>query len=359
MSVTLAPEQMYAALARRDAEFAGAFVVGVKTTGVFCRPGCPARAPKAENCEFFDTAVAAMQAGYRACRRCRPMEPATGTPPWAAKLLAAMDADPSRVLTAADVRRAGAEPATASRWFKSHYGVTVQGASRARRIGVALSTIRAGGAVASAAAKAGFESESGFRKAVQELLGAAPGEAARAGERGGVIVARWFDSPLGPLLGASGESGLCLLEFVDRRALATQLATLRRRLKRPIVPGSSPHLDRLERDLKGYFKDGARPFTVAIEAPGSEFQMHVWDALRAIPAGKTRSYAQIAAAIGRPTAVRAVARANGDNRLAIIIPCHRVIGSDGSLTGYGGGIWRKQWLLRHEGCEDQRGLWSE
>jgi AraC family transcriptional regulator of adaptative response/methylated-DNA-[protein]-cysteine methyltransferase len=150
------------------------------------------------------------------------------------------------------------------------------------------------------------------------------------------------------MLAAASDSGVSLLEFVDRRALATQIATLRRRVAGIVRPGTNNHLDKLKKELDAYFAGRSATFTAKLESPGTEFQARVWDALQAIPSGETRSYLDIARQIGRPTATRAVARANGDNRLAILIPCHRVIGSDGTLTGYGGGIWRKEWLLEHE-----------
>lgn len=150
------------------------------------------------------------------------------------------------------------------------------------------------------------------------------------------------------MLAGASDKGVCLLEFIDRRALATQLATLRKRLGAPIVAGSNEHLRALERELTKYFQDGSSEFGVTLDAPGTEFQVLVWDALRRIEPGSTRSYSELARAIGRASASRAVARANGDNRIAIIIPCHRVIGANGSPTGYGGGVWRKLWLLEHE-----------
>ena len=281
--------------------------------------------------------------------RCKPLSPAAGggsAPAWAERLIERLGEEPERVLTAADIRQAGAEPATASRYFKSKFGASLQALSRARRVGVALRWIREGEGVARATHRAGFASESGFRKAVRELFGSTPGEAAKAGAE--PIVARWLGTPLGPMLAASSTAGVCLLEFVDRRALATQLATLRKRLGRPIVPGGSKHLDKLEGELAAYFGGSSMSFSVAIDAPGTEFQRQVWEELSRIEPGTTRSYSKIAASIGRPKAVRAVARANGDNRLAIIIPCHRVIGSDMSPVGYGGGVWRKVWLLEHE-----------
>jgi len=146
------------------------------------------------------------------------------------------------------------------------------------------------------------------------------------------------------LAGATAQ-GICLLEFVDRRMLETQVERLNKALQAEFVPGFNPHLDSLNIQLAEYFRGERREFELPLVLSGSAFQRQVWEGLQTIPYGSTRSYKEQAALIGRPEAVRAVARANGDNRIAILIPCHRVIGSDGSLTGYGGGLWRKQYLL--------------
>ncbi len=144
------------------------------------------------------------------------------------------------------------------------------------------------------------------------------------------------------------EEGICLLEFVDRRMLETQIKRLSKTLKTKFVPGSSDLLHALDRQLQGYFLGKRKEFRLPIVAPGTPFQKKVWEALRAIPYGSVRSYTEQAEIIGAPKAVRAVAKANGDNSIAILVPCHRVIGSNGELTGYGGGLWRKQFLLKHE-----------
>jgi AraC family transcriptional regulator of adaptative response/methylated-DNA-[protein]-cysteine methyltransferase len=149
------------------------------------------------------------------------------------------------------------------------------------------------------------------------------------------------------LVGATDDA-LCLLEFIDRRMLETQLKRLRDRLGAVLIPGSNRVTRAVEKDLAAYFARGLSEFSLPLETPGTEFQQTVWEALREIPYGTTASYGDVARSIGRPTAVRAVARANGDNRIAIVIPCHRVIGSDGTLTGYGGGLWRKRRLLELE-----------
>ncbi|MCC6677270.1 MAG: methylated-DNA--[protein]-cysteine S-methyltransferase [Phycisphaerales bacterium] len=348
----LPPEdELYQALVNRDTSLDGVFFAGIRTTGVFCRPGCGARKPNRENVEYFPTVSAALHAGYRPCRRCRPLEPA-GSPPWLREVLALIESAGDRRLTAHDLRARGLEPSTVSRYFKARHGLTFHGYQRARRVGSAMVEIRrAGGgarrkpgAVGRAAARAGFSSSSGFREAFSRMFGAPPSDGAGAV----ALRARWIETPLGPVLAVAGDDGLCLLEFVDRRGLPAQIETLRRRFGGAVVPGPAPHLDSIEAELSRYFAGRLTEFRTPLAIRGTPFQEQVWAALRAIPLGATRSYAQIAREIGRPSAVRAVARANGDNRLAIIIPCHRVIGSDGSATGYGGGVWRKLRLLELE-----------
>ncbi len=352
MTVTLrsgpTDEEMYAALVGRDTSLDGVFVAAIRTTGIFCRPGCGAKKPRRENVEFFGSAREAMHAGYRACKRCRPLDGGDERPAWVERAVEALEGSEDRRVSADDLRAMGIGPERAARWFKAHYGMTFQAYCRARRMGEAMKMIREGTSVGRAAARTGYASESGFREAFEEVFGAAPTKARSNGIAPRELVACWIETPLGPMLAAAGEAGVSLLEFVDRRALATQIATLRRRVAGIVRPGTNEHLDTLKKELAAYFAGRSATFASKLEAPGTEFQAQVWEALKKIPSGETRSYLDIARQIGRPTATRAVARANGDNRLAILIPCHRVIGSDGTLTGYGGGVWRKEWLLEHE-----------
>jgi AraC family transcriptional regulator of adaptative response/methylated-DNA-[protein]-cysteine methyltransferase len=335
------PDDMYQALLRRDATFDGIFITAVTSTGVFCRPSCPAKKPRRENVEFFHTARDALFAGYRACRRCRPLEPPGAAPSWLRPLLDDVTAAPTDPWSDDDLRARGLEPARVRRWFKGQYGMTFQAYRRSLRLGRALGQLREGGSVTSAAIDSGYDSLSGFNDAFQRLVGRPP--AAGRGARP-VVLSRLL-TPLGPMIAGATDEGVCLLEFSDRRMLERQLERVSRLFPGPLAPGRSPQLDQLERELEQYFGGRLREFRVPLAVRGSEFQRRAWDALRRIPYGETRSYAQQAAAIGRPEAVRAVARANGDNRVAIVLPCHRVVGSDGRLTGYGGGLWRKKWLL--------------
>lgn len=190
---------------------------------------------------------------------------------------------------------------------------------------------------------AGYESGSGFREAITKLVGDAP---VRAAERAFLTV-QWLDTPIGAMLAIVDDAGVHLLEFADRTALPTEINRLRTRVG-PICFGTHPVLEELARQVGRYFSGQSHAFDVPVVQRGSAFEVTVWNALRQIPASSTRSYGEIARFIGRPDAPRAVARANGANQVAIIIPCHRVIGADGSLTGYGGKLWRKKWLLEHE-----------
>lgn len=335
---------MYRALADRDARFEGIFYVGVKTTGVFCRSVCSARTPRAENVEYFASPQEAMLAGYRPCLRCRPLDKEKHRPEVVRRLCDAVEQSPTGKLSDAELRSFGIDPSTARRQFQRHFGMTFHAYHRARRMGLALREVRDGGAVISAQVNNGFESASGFWEAFKRVFGTPPSRA----DQVDCLQARWIETPLGAMLALANQDGLHLLEFVDRRGLESEITALRARIKYPIVPGNNAHLEKISEELQSYFEGRELRFSVPLVVGGSAFEHGVWQKLQTIPPGQTWSYAQLAESIGNPQAVRAVGRANGRNCLAIIIPCHRVIRSDGNLCGYGGGIWRKQWLLDHE-----------
>lgn len=337
-------DEMYAALVRGDRAFEGIFIVGVKTTGVCCRPTCSARKPKRENVEFFGSVREALSAGYRPCKKCRPLEPIDAVPEWLRDLVAAVDGDPTRRWRDADLRDLGLEPARVRRWFQRHHGMTFQAYGRARRLGAALGHIGRGADLTHSGFAAGFESTSGFRDAFRKMFGNPPGRA-RSTRR--VAVDR-IATPLGTMVAGATDDALCLLEFSDRRMLQTQIDRLRKLLAAEFVPATNEILEHTTAQLGQYFDGTRREFDIPLTMPGTEFQRAVWNALLTIPAGETRSYRAQAEAIGRPDAVRAVGRANGDNRIAILVPCHRVVGANGELTGYGGQLWRKKALLELE-----------
>lgn len=337
-------DELYRALVERDASYEGIFVVGVRTTGVFCRSTCPARKPKRENVEFFRGSRDALFAGYRPCKRCRPLEPRGRPPDWLRPLLRELEGSPSTRIRDADLRARGLDPARVRRWFQSAHDMTFQAYQRALRLGGALDHLRGGEAVTHAAFDNGFESLSGFHDALKQLTGSTP---ARSRSATVVRMTRML-TPLGPVILGATDDALCLLEFADRRMLAKQIERVTRLLRCTIVPGSNDVLTEATSQIEAYLAGELHAFTLPLDLRGTEFQRAVWRGLLEIPYGETRSYAQQAVALGQPTAVRAVARANGDNRMAIVVPCHRVIGSDGKLTGYGGGLWRKKYLLSLE-----------
>jgi AraC family transcriptional regulator of adaptative response/methylated-DNA-[protein]-cysteine methyltransferase len=338
------PDELYRALVARDAAYEGVFIVAVKTTGIFCRPTCNARKPRFENVEFFADAAAAEAAGYRACLRCKPLARLDGHPAWVERLIAALERDPAQRIRDEDLRALAIEPAQARRYFRARFGMTFQAYQRARRVGFAHQALHAGGDVTRTALDAGFESESGFREAVRRVFGDPP---SKARAKDCIAVSR-VSSPIGLLITAATPRSVCMLEFADRPALMSQAATLRRAFEEPIVPGTNERLEELHAELAEYFEGTRTRFTVPLAIEGTPFQRQVWERLLAIPFGETRSYGDIAQELDRAGAPRAVGRANGLNRIAIVIPCHRVVHADGTLCGYGGGLWRKSWLLEHE-----------
>ncbi|MFN2432004.1 MAG: bifunctional transcriptional activator/DNA repair enzyme AdaA [Gemmatimonadota bacterium] len=342
-----AREEMLRAFSSRDVAYDGVFVTAVLTTGIFCRPTCAARKPAADNVEFFSSSRDALLAGYRPCKRCRPME-ASGSPPaWLERLLVQVEADPARRWTDADLRRLGVEPDRVRRWFQKEHRMTFHAYQRARRLGLALGRIQEGSGVTSAAFDHGYESLSGFHEAFRRLAGGSPLESRDSC----VITVTRVLTPLGPMIAGATDEALTLLEFTDRRMLQTQVQRLRTRLGAVFVPGGNAILQRVAAELDAYFSGDLREFSIPVRAPGTPFQQRVWERLRRVAYGTTASYGQLARDLGCAGAVRAVARANGDNRIAILIPCHRVIGADGRLTGYGGGLWRKRRLLETEGVQ--------
>jgi AraC family transcriptional regulator of adaptative response/methylated-DNA-[protein]-cysteine methyltransferase len=341
------PPVLYRALVDRDASYEGVFLAAIRTTRIFCRPTCSARKPLSENVEYFATASEALHAGYRPCKRCRPLERDAAAPETVRRLLDAVERAPDGRVAEKHLEDLGIDPSTARRQFRRAFGMTFQAYQRARRMGMALQEIREGGTVAAAAASGGYQSSSGFREAFARTFGAPP----TGTDPAACLRARWIDTPLGAMLALAGDRGLVLLEFVERRGLERELERVRRRLRGgAVVPGDHPVLGLVEDQLRRYFEGTLREFTLPLDLRGSAFEKAVWEALCRIPYGQTRSYAQTAEEIGHPGASRAVGRANGANQVAIVVPCHRVVRADGSLCGYGGGMWRKQRLLELEGA---------
>lgn len=333
----------YTALVDRNGEYDGIFFVGVKSTGIFCRPTCPAKKPKFENCDFFGNAQDALLAGYRSCKRCHPLSFPDGASDTVKSLIKLVEDNPEKRWKEGDIRALGYDTSTVRRQFQKRFGVSFIAYARSRRMGLALQHIRDGARVIDAQIDHGYESDSGFRDAFARIMGAPPSD-----KNHKILKAAWVDTPLGAMIAMADDDALYLLEFSDRRGLELEVERMRKKLKCAIVPGDNAILQQTEKELSEYFDGSRQDFTLPLSFYGTDFQKTVWSTLRELPYGQTCSYADLANMVGNKNAVRAVARANGSNQCALIIPCHRVIGSDGSLTGYAGGLARKQWLIDHE-----------
>ena len=328
-------------LAREPADF----LYGVATMGVYCRPACPAPRPKRQNVRFFSDSAEALAAGFRPCRRCDP----DGT---RAALAREVVADACAMIDAAETipsldtlaKRAGYSRFHFLRLFRDHTGLTPRSYAegvRARRLAAALAT---GARVADAIAEAGFGSESRVYEA-PELLGMTPG-AARRGGKGETIRTALSDSPFGRLLVAATEKGVCFLGFAEPDEAL--LGDLRQRFpKARIVPDESG-LAGIVTAVVAFMAEPRAALDLPLDLRGTAFQLRVWEALRRIPLGQTTTYGALAAAMGEPKAIRAVARSCARNPVSLAVPCHRVLGADGTLTGYRWGIPRKQAMLARE-----------
>jgi AraC family transcriptional regulator of adaptative response/methylated-DNA-[protein]-cysteine methyltransferase len=323
----------------KDRRFDGRFVTGVLSTGIYCRPSCPARPPRRENVRFFASPAEAEAAGLRACLRCRPDAQARDEAA-VAQALARIGTAEGPVALAELAAETGYSPSHFQRLFKRAVGLSPAAYARARRIERAADALSGGASVTSAIYDAGYSAPSRFY-AESERLGMKP-SAWRDGGRG--VAIRWavVATSLGPMLVAATDRGVCRLSFNEDR-----LALEERFPKAELIEGGEDFAALLGRVVAAVEAPGS-DCSIPLDVRGTVFQEAVWAALRQIPHGETRSYAQIAAAVGKPGAVRAAGSANGANQVAVLIPCHRVIRSDGSPGGYAYGLEIKQELLRRE-----------
>lgn len=334
------PEMAWQQLLSRDS--AAAFFYGVTTTGVFCRPGCKSRRPLRANVRFFRSAEAARAAGFRPCKRCKPGT-AGGDP--LDEIRSYIEANLDRSIPLAELGRlVRLSPFTVQRLFKQKLGVSPLQYQRALRAGSLRTALKKGDNVTDAIYNAGFGSSSRAYEGAQ--LGMTPARFA-AGGRGEQISYTTARTPFGWLVVGATARGLCWLALgptsADAEASLREefpLATVRR------DPSLSRLVDAAIGEVAGKAPDSAQE--MALDLRGTAFQLRVWQALRAIPRGQTRSYSQLARELGNPNATRAVARACATNRVALVVPCHRVVGASGSLTGYRWGIDRKRQLLEAE-----------
>ncbi len=340
-------EARWRALVERDATADGQFVTAVKTTGVYCRPTCPARRPKRENVEFFLTCGEAEAAGYRACLRCKPAGAAPADERLAkiqraCRLIEQAEEAPRLAELAAAV---GLSPFHLQRKFREAVGVSPRGYFEALRRKRLQQSLEAGRSVTDALYEAGFGSSSRLYDASYGLLGMTPSRY-RAGARGEVVHWTVAASPLGRLLVAATEKGVCRIELGD------DAAALGKRMEQlfpeaHLVEGGK-ELSRVVKEILAFLAEPAHGLALSLDIRGTAFEQRVWKALAAIPVGETASYGAVARTIGQPRAARAVARACAANPVALAVPCHRVVASDGSPGGYRWGVERKKRLLERE-----------
>jgi AraC family transcriptional regulator of adaptative response/methylated-DNA-[protein]-cysteine methyltransferase len=337
------PEVAWQQLLERDSR--AQFFYGVTTTGVFCRPGCSSRRPLRENVRFFAMVTEAGRAGFRPCARCNPAAPPAKT---LDAVRAHIEANLDRAVSLAELGRvAGLSPFTVQRLFKQGMGVSPKQYQRALRAGTLRSELRKGSSVTEAIYNAGFNSSS--RAYEGAPLGMAPAKFA-AGGRGEQIGYATARSPFGWMIVGATARGLCWLALADSESGAEQ--TLRDEFPAAAIHRDPSLANLVETALRSVREGSDLSETLtsksALDLRGTVFQLRVWEALRRIPPGETRSYSQLAAALGNPKATRAVARACAMNRVAVLVPCHRVVGANGSLTGYRWGVERKRALLAGE-----------
>lgn len=337
-------DSRWAAVLRRDRALDGRFVTGVLTTGIYCRPSCAARHPHRDNVRFFADGAAARAAGLRPCKRCLPDDVARDEAAVLAAI-AAIRASEEPLALADLARRTGYSPTHFQRLFARHTGLSPAAYARALRAERARDALSQGGRVSDAIYDAGFSAPSRFYDMMEGSMGMAPSAWANGGR--GVTI-RWAVVPtsLGDMLVAATDKGVCRLSFAEGvEALAARFPAA------TLVPGDADFAALLA-DVVAAVETPAQGFDhIPLDVKGTAFQEAVWRELRRIPAGETRSYADIAAAVGKPAAVRAAGSANGANNVAVLIPCHRVVRSDGSLGGYAYGLPIKAELLKREAAQ--------
>jgi AraC family transcriptional regulator of adaptative response/methylated-DNA-[protein]-cysteine methyltransferase len=333
------------AVSERDARYNGTFVFGVRSTGIYCRPGCPARRPRRDQVVFFANGAGARSAGFRACRRCKPDEAVQRPEEWVEQARQLLEKREEPLPLAELARQLGASPYHLQRVFKAATGLTPRQYGAAHRLERLKSRLQAGQDVTTALYDAGFSSPSRLYEGARQSLGMTPG-AYRNGGKGMQIQYTTFATPLGRMLLAATEHGVCKISFgKDDGELQAQLED---EFPQATSTRDEQGLAAWTECLTDYLEGSTTQLELPLDAQGTAFQQQVWAALRQIPYGETRSYTEVAQAIGQPAAVRAAAHACATNPLAVVTPCHRVVRSDGGLGGYRWGLERKQALLKRE-----------
>ena len=347
-STRFSESEAWRAVEHRDRRSDGAFVYAVRSTGVYCRPSCPSRRPSRANVRFFLTTAHAEQAGFRPCLRCRPADgpAASATDAAVERARRYLEQNAERTVSLGELaRHAGVSPWHLQRSFKRILGVSPKAYQDARRVEQFKSRLRAGDTVSRATYEAGFGSSSRVYERSGTLLGMTPASYRRGGA--GVRIAYTItDAPVGRVLVATTDRGVCAVELGDSDGEV--LRALQSDFPRATIERSDGDHRAWVEAVIDRVRDPRRETDVPLDLAGSAFQLRVWKALQEIPAGEQRSYRDIASAIGQPSASRAVARACATNRVAVVVPCHRVVRGDGDLAGYKWGVERKRRLLAKE-----------
>jgi AraC family transcriptional regulator of adaptative response/methylated-DNA-[protein]-cysteine methyltransferase len=334
-------EKYYNIVCERDNSYAGTFFFGVKSTGVFCIPGCRARTPKKENTVFGKTASDMLDAGYRPCKLCKPTENAFSMPEEVQRAIELIHQSPYEKIKDYNLIENNIRPEKVRRWFKKNYGLTYHAYQRMLRINTAFEQLKKGKSVTNTAFDSGYDSLSGFNNAYKKLVGDSPGQ-----QDNKLLYIQRFTTPLGPMFTIASDKGVCLLEFSNRKMLENSLIHIEKKYKAKMIYGENPHIKKLIREIKLYFQGKLKDFSIDLDLKYSIEQINYFDRLKLIKYGATTNYQTLAREM--QIDIQSIKKLNGNNTIAIIIPCHRVIDESGELAGYGGGIERKKYLLELE-----------
>ena len=315
----------------------------VISTRIFCTSQCPAQPPRAENVIYLESIRDCLGLGCRPCKRCKPMHVDKG-PYWLSELFTAVEllTVEEKPVDELELRKLGLTKQALGRWFSANHQFTFDAYLRMRRLARELGT--------TCLQTESSKNSVGRKKLFQNLLVRKQVKTVTKGSANpeSLIIVNRILTPLGPMVVCADDESIILLEFADRRMLETQICRIAKRFGTQFRLGINGPIRQLDREMNEYFAGKRQDFSVVLNDDGTDFQNAVWKQLQTIEVGQTKTYGELAIRLDKPNAVRAVGRANGDNRLTILVPCHRLVGADGSLTGYGGGLDRKQWLLEHE-----------